>query len=299
MLMDREKIIFKEEAIENDLKQVVGWHSTCFDNGNVPLSGGTHSSRNTARQIALAELIERRLFRKLLGLGSNVKFLYLDEYPSTSGFACGFNREKTKWRAVCEGLERWAWSKWIDGGFALDKARDPRISELGRVLLSPFSRLFFFDRDFEIDWSHFPLEQESLKIYEERLFTPLRVIFRVFIGETPSGVFAGSRVNLDNDAAWEHEIVEAHRNYTNYCLIKNGHLKVPSNNWFLNRVLFFGDNGRVAHEQINGSTNRMWPAPEVLFLSNIDTEIDGVFLWRCLFKDYVHWGKGAVDRFVI
>ncbi len=296
-------LTFHEQPIKDSHgnNEIVGWHSTCFSGDKpLPLSGGTSADRATARKIAISEYFERRAFRKLKE--NNSKDLFLDLFPSTAGFACGGSRTKVKWRAICEGLERWGISKWIDDKFLipkLDESRDSIIvSPLGRALSKPFSRLHFFQKAFTF---HNPIEFFELKeaLKQKSSNVPLMFYLRIFIGETDQGVFCGSRVNPELETPWEHEIIEANRNFSNFGQILEGQIEVPKENWFLNRVHYFGLHKSKAFSQIEKATKLNWEMPRLLILKEIPMEQRGLYLWRCLFQDFKNWGDGPIDRFVI
>jgi hypothetical protein len=71
-------------------------------------------------------------------------------------------------------------------------------------------------------------------------------------------------------------------------------LKKPLNT----RLIYFSKNSSQALKQIAAATNPDWPNPEILLLREYDTQIDSVYIWRCLMKDFVGWHLGDEKRFV-
>src|SRR3990167_4634158 len=106
--------IFLEEApIVDEKANTIGWHSSVLNLEKNALSSGCAETREVARRIAIAEAIERAMFKRMLA-SPQAKEFCLDQIPSSSGFAVGFEKEATAFRSLCEAVERWAWSQWID-----------------------------------------------------------------------------------------------------------------------------------------------------------------------------------------
>lgn len=259
----------------------LGWHSHVQISTGHYISSGTHVNRETARRIAISELLERKF---LMGIGDReeIERLMLDQIPSSSGFAAGFSREATCFRSVCEGLERWAWSKWIDDGHFLPRVKvEPiEISDLAAQLSKSFERVEFLKLSFE------PIKD----------LLPVKLDFGVTLGFLGDGVFAGSRVASFKDDLWTHGIVEAYRNLENF---KLGVKAVNSKNeWYMDRLNYFGNNSRAALAQIPGPKPETWPIPIVQILEEAKTSVKGLYLWRCLFKEFKPWHLGDHTRFV-
>lgn len=258
--------------------------SRCYgmtSSGDV-LSGGTASTKENALRIAVAEAFERSLFCKIIEQ-DNLKYDFnLINFPSTSGFAAGFDDSSTRFRAICEGVERWAWSKWIDQHFQIEKdTNEKKLSKLSSHLEKDFLECRWFKKDFEVEIS--PKDKMNLSLV-------------IFLGLTEDGIFPGSRVSTDQDDLYEHPIIEAHRNLINFKL----HKIKPMQKMDIieQRTMHFGNNKTNALSQIEKAIRIDWPKIELQILRKYETNIPDLFLYRCLFKDFIGWHAGDVDRFV-
>lgn len=261
----------------------VGWNSYIYDSNNVAIAGGTNEDRMIARRICVAEAFERALFQKICGDSLLRDEFHIDEFPTSSGFAAGFDSKSTRMRAICEGLERWAWSKWIDDGFLLDSAEPKTTSSLSGFLLKSFNSHKCYRRTFTISVDE----------------NPLVLQFGVFVGLTEHGAFAGSRICNINENPWDHAIIEAHRNYQNSEYFKvNGLAEFQKDNIIAIRANFFATNKMSALSQIDNAKRVDWPEPELLFVKEFITTVPEVFLYRCLFKNFIGWHLGDFQRFV-
>lgn len=259
----------------------LGWNCFIKSTSSDAFAGGTAKNKETALRIAIAEAFERS-FLEYIHTQKHLKDSFLiQEYPSSSGFAAGFNKKRTQYRAICEGLERWAWSKWIDEGFKLDSFFPKKLSNLAEYLSRSFNETYWFEKKFEVDIG------DSLK---------KKLKFIVFLGCTNTGVFPGSRVSSEADELLEHPIIEAHRNLLNYQL----YLQSPSNlnDIIQERTIFYANNKVLALNKVKNATNYVWPSPEIKLLKEFQTDHPDLFLYRCLFKDFIGWHKGDVTRFV-
>jgi hypothetical protein len=156
------------------------------------------------------------------------------------------------------------------------------LSTLSRSLLTNFQKNHYFNKEIFLN-----IQGES-KSFQ----------FVVFIGETEYGVFAGSRVSSSIDNLWEHAIIEAIRNYNNSIFYGKHPESINLKNKVATRLMYFSKNKDEALKQIAAATNTDWPSPEILLLREYDTQIDSVYLWRCLMKDFVGWHLGDEKRFV-
>lgn len=272
-----------EQSIVNAENEIVGWNYFVNDKEGKPISGGTSSSKETALRIGVAEAFERGLARKCWASEKLKKDFFLEEFQSTCGFAAGFDDNSTRFRAICEGLERWAWSQWIDYNCHLPETAIPRnLNPLSKHLLNQFQSCRFYAKDLQ------------LKVEEKTI--DLR--FSLFLGFNEHGVFPGSRVTTAIDDPWEHALIEAYRNLKNYNFFKSCPENLDQENIIALRSHFFAKNKDVALGQISNATKATWNEPEVLILKRMETEIPEVFLWRCLLKDFVSWDIGDEQRFV-
>ena len=276
----------QEKALTAADDLLIGWQCNALSETGLILGSGTASDREEAKRVAIAEFIERVLFQKIAkNENSRAKF-WIDEDSSTSGFAAGFQRETTRFRAFSEALERWAWSKWIDESNFIPEVSRPELSDLATGLLS------FFDA---VQFWQIPLPVESGWGGEE-------ILFSVVLGFKNSGVFPGSRVTSRQDDTWTHGAVEAWRNLNNYQILKaKGDLgpKAPDpNQWIVDRMLHFGDHSEEALRQIPKQPRGTWPIAKMRGVVEFATGHPSVFLWRAMCLDYRPWQQGAVGRFV-
>lgn len=263
--------------IFNDSKLVIGWTCVSYLMDGFPFSGGTHENKETAIRICVAEALERALFFKLSK--SYLKDEYLiSEFPSTCGFACGFENDKTALRALCEGLERWAWSKWIDSGHKIEIASDVNLDILSNELIKVFQKWTFYKKDFFINNTYLQ--------------------FCVFVGETEFGAFAGSRVCGLQEDPWQHAIVEAFRNHRNFELFEKNKTSETKEDIVRLRAIYFGSNKASASRQILAAIEGSWPTPSIRLFKQINTKIPNVYLWRCILYDWISWDIGDESRFV-
>lgn len=261
----------------------VGWNSYIYDSNNIAIAGGTNEDRMLARRICVAEAFERAFFQEICGNPLLRKEFHIDDFPTSSGFAAGFTSKSTKMRAICEGLERWAWSKWIDDGFLLNSATLSTTSTLSDFLLKSFESYQCYHRTFTIS-----VDESSLTLQ-----------FGVFVGLTEQGAFAGSRICSISENPWNHAIIEAHRNLKNSEYFdENGLAEFQKDNIIAVRANYFAKNKMSALSQVNNAIKSDWPEPEILFVKEFRTEIPDVFLFRCLFKKFVGWHLGDCKRFV-
>lgn len=190
---------FQEHAIGESNKNVVGYQSSLITSQNRPFAGGTAAILNHARRICAAEAIERVSFLKALKTPTENKRLLLNEYPTTCGFAAGFEENSTVFRAVCEAVERWAWTKWIDESKGIKRVYPKIEKPLSSYFLDQFDEVFFFQSELAILADGLPL------------FIPKNLTWTVAIGKKGNGIFPGSRVTTNKDELWEHPLLEAWR----------------------------------------------------------------------------------------
>jgi hypothetical protein len=272
---------FARQEIKNSSGDSVGFNVFGRDNEGNPFSGGTHRLADTALRIAIAEAFERSLFDRINDDSGLSKALLIDQFPSTSGFAAGFNSNRTRFRSFCEGLERWAWSQWIDGESYIPQVHRPdKLSPLSIHLLESFNQVLWFQKTIPVLF----LNKEIL------------LKFSVVIGLHGEGVFPGSRVSGPDDDFWEHGLIEAHRNFVNAS--KYSHIFKSSNDIISKRIYHFSINGKTALTQINAARSVKWKDPDIRLFREVDTKVPGVYLWRCLFSDYIGWHLGDENRFV-
>ena len=276
-----------EQSIQTKDHEKVGWHCYAYLKNGVCIGNGTHARKEIARRIAIAECLERAVFYKMCKdvKKQEVKDVFLLKgHPTTCGFAVGFKDENTKWRAVCESLERWAWSKWIDEHFFLPEISVPSglFSQLSNTLRIPFDRIQCY--------------QKKMTLFIEKKLLSLN--FNVFLGFKDKGVFPGSRVTPEQEDQWDHCVIEAWRNCNNFEMYQRKSPPPPRGNSIIDRIMYFGENAQKAMESIACSKQEKWPSPQMELLRPFSVPEDAFYVWRCLMKDYVPWDQGSKDRFV-
>lgn len=272
-----------EQPIVDNRNNIVGYHCYAQNKSGATISGGTFSNKEAALRIAVAELVERYFFQELCKTEFSKQY-YIEEYLSTCGFAAGFDNNSTRFRAICEGVERWAWSQWIDYKLNLPiDVSEKKYTILAQALITDFDQIFSYSKVFQVKIS----ETEFLELK-----------FAVFLGCKEGGIFAGSRVSTAGDELWEHAAVEASRNYKNSIFYAKHPEKIDYKSNFVTRLLYFSKNKNEALRQIDDAVKTDWPKPELLVLKQLNTGFASVFVWRCLFKDYVGWHLGDEKKFV-
>lgn len=269
-----------KQPIMNSHNAIVGWNCYFVNNKGQSFAGGTAQNEHLALQIAVAESFERTIFSILFSKELYVKNYLLDEIPSTSGFAVGFTKESTAFRSICEAVERWSWSQWIDYGFKTPLLKKSNFSKLATHLTTLFDG--------------YELYQKTVHLDSELICEPL--IFSVFLGFKNNGIFAGSRVTTIKDDPWDHAAIEAYRNLKNSELIDSTLL--DAENIISQRVLYFSKNKNTAIEQINRALITEWKHAKILLHKEVPTDISGVYMYRTICKDFKYWHLGGVDRFV-
>ncbi len=172
---------YSQDVFSSD-GQNIGKKYVCADSEGNIISGGTAQAGDLAKRIAIAEAFERSylsIIRKSSELRE--KFMW-DQFPSSSGFAAGFDRQTTRFRSICEGLERWSWSQWVDKKYILPSLNSENLNlcPLAKELARPFDKTFWFKKNFQLVISN----EESFDLS-----------FVVFLGCFKNGIFAGSRVS--------------------------------------------------------------------------------------------------------
>ncbi len=263
-------------------------YSLMLNNGEIYASG-THKDNSIAIRICIAEALERKLSNKLMLTKFERDVFKLNEFPTTCGFACGFEDDKTKFRAIAEGIERWAWSKWIDSHFSLEEVNidGKNFEKLTMSMLNEFKNFRVFFKSFDI-------------IINNTIF---KFYLNIFLGFSNTGIFPGSRVSLNQDSLDDisHSILEAYRCYRNYNLLESNQVDFQNTSDIIaERAVFFGSRQDLALEQISLSQtgNKTWEQPHILLLQKARTQLNGVYLWRCLMNDYIGWHQGEKNRFV-
>lgn len=263
----------KVSPLLNKANRIVGWEATLYDQEQKAMASGTASELETAKRITIAEYLERQFFYQMCQDELICRDFLLTEYPSTCGFAAGFDDEKTKMRSLAEALERWAWSMWIDHRcYISPKIKDIQMTELAEELHSRFDEVLFFKTQFSV--------------------FNLKFDFGVSLAIKNKAVFAGSRTGFAGEDLWEHSLIEAHRNYCNFIY---GH---QNNNIICKRITYFANHPEEALKAIPQENSKKFPDPELLLFKEFETNLPGLFLYRGIIKNTIPWTQGPVNRFV-
>lgn len=269
----------------SDGHESVGHQVTMVLKDNTPFAGGTHADLNSARRICAAEAIERAYYLKSQRESNEHHDpLLLRLHPTTCGFAAGFERQATAYRAVCEAVERWCWSKWVDVGLKIERAENPSLSNLTKHLARDFESVIYLQKT--ITLSSGPLLLP---------FIPREFQFSVAIGISNGGIFPGSRVTTAEDNCWEHPVLEAWRHLH---IFRNELRADQKMDIFDRRIFNFGSVGAVKlHHILEPKNDGSWPMPALRLNKEIPTS-GNFFVWRALCDDYVGWELGDESRFV-
>lgn len=268
-----------EEAPLLQNGETVAWESVFLNKHRDVIGGAVATDRALCRQIGLAETLERLLVSQLRKKGDQDKSLMLSLFPTSCGFALGFEPAGARRRSLFEGLERWVWSQWIDSGFRLDSVSvDSRhLSPMAQYYRSLFDEVLFFRKSFE-----FPYLNDG----------PVQI--GITIGLKKQGAFAGSRVDVKDADVWSHALSESGRHFLRFQKLK----KDSKFDLVDARLAYFGAHAESALAQIRSARKDDWPTPKTLISKEVERLPQGISLYRSLFQDYIGWHEGNADRFV-
>ena len=241
----------------------------CWNRAGAPIGGGVGVDLNYARRIAVAESCERGF---LTSITERSKWR-LDSHPTSCGFAAGFDNESTRLRSLCEAIERWVWSQWIDFKCFVPPVAEPELSKLGRHYRELFDEVRYFEKI--IQTSYYPTKMKAC----------------ITLGVKNDGLFPGSRVCPVDDDGWTHALTEAKRHLS----ISQKSRPVSDQDEIYDRIFHFAANGRDGLAQIPTQESN-WPEMKLSFQSG--TEVGGIFYWRTLIDNYIPWEQGDRSRFV-
>lgn len=248
-----------------------GWECSYMTTTGAPLGGAVHADRELCRKIGLAEALERHYISRLSD--KTKQDFFCPEFPSSCGFAFGFDSAGARQRSECEAVERWIWSKWIDEHFRIPHVPTPKLSDLAQVLSGRFDEVVYYAREFQF------LEQKHH--------------LGITLARKDGGVFAGSRVSRSSHDLWTHALSESMRHQK---IFEHCRRRTPRD-FIEERICFFGRNGERALEQVARATRDEWPTPTVLMQKSLALP-HKFFLYRTLCADYLGWHDGTVERFV-
>lgn len=255
--------------------KIVGWESICYLKSGIPFSGGTSEDKMKSLRIAISEAFERALVTRIRSDQSSSREFLCSSFCDTSGFAAGFDRGSVKYRSLCEALERWARSVWIDKQLVLPRCDDVKLTPLAKHQSSFFSKVHFFKKKV------FTINGNDLYYY-------------LTLGKRERGIFAGSRVGIESHDNWTHSLVEAARNYSNSI---NFRVKSHSIEWLPRKLRYFSLHGDQTLNELLEHSNLEWPSPELLLQKEFVTN-SPVILWRTLMKGYRPSSYLPIKRFV-
>lgn len=258
---------------ESPLKRgdhIYGWQVTALDDKSIPVGSGFAKDLASARKIAVAEFIERRFVQDARKLAPQIWLL--NEFPTSCGFAAGYDYINTKVRSVGEAIERWALSRWFDFNNPLDTASINETPEEYKILLSEFDDVAVFKKSFLVNL------EANLVSFELCLF----------VGFKDTGCFMGCAVRNTFNEAIGHSIIEAHR-----------HLLISQQNrdfeiFPFNRIKYFSQNKDAALDILSRKRTEPWPSPRIKFQHDYHNEL--FFITRTILNDWTPWEKGPTCR---
>lgn len=260
-----------EESALSSRSTVLGWQVTAKDTSGTPMGSGFAKDLTSARKIAIAEFIERKFVQRCRKSGEKNEWL-LDIYPTSCGFAAGFDLANTKFRSTCEAIERWALSQWFDFNCPLEKYDQPFWSIESAPLRAQFENIKVFKKSFA------RLTDGPLQTFE------LCLLF----GFSEKGAFMGCAVRNSLSQALEHALIEAHRHLLIAAQDRNFNL------FPFNRIRFFAENKMAALAVLEVEKRGIWPAPEVHFQKAYQNHL--FTICRTIYKDWIPWELGPENR---
>ena len=269
----------QEAPIKDELGNILGWHSNVILEGRRIAGSGTHSDRAMSRTIALSEAMERRMMTSLQK-SENVDRLLLSEYPTSCGFAFGFDREATRDRALAEGVERWLRSKWIDEHFCIPNVPktevSPQLNPLGRLMADLFENVGYF-------------QTTNTMIVRGEL---VEFFSCIVVGIKGQGAFVGSRTSLSSHDLWTHALIEAWRHLIIF--ERSTERDRPD----LKSIFYFGTHKKEALHQVELACIEPFPEPSLRLLEEVNTHVGGFYCFRALCHDFQGWHGENYQRFV-
>lgn len=251
------------------------FHVTCVDPSGLHRGSGFHLNRAIAKKIAFIELNERYMVDQIYSNSTLKREWMLDYDGSCSGFAAGYDRNRTWTRSFLESVERWALTKWADENYAI-----PQINVENSDFLNVEIRRFFQCNSSYV--LNLPLLYNNNRI--------LSISVAVFLGWTSEGVFAGYGTKENTADAISHAQIEAYRNFVI-------HKNQPARDEFpYNRISYFATNRSVAEKAILKKKEKVWPSPKIKLSKH--ERIENLWLARTILSDWEPWQSGQIERFL-
>jgi len=247
------------------------WQVTALDKDGVPFGSGFSKELKTARKIAVAEYIERNFVLSLKGSAESENWKF-DKFPTSCGFAAGFDPLNTQIRSIGEAIERWALSQWIDIDRYIEQVMSPVWPRDSANLVGAFEEILVFKKEF--------IYTVNSKMIPYQLCVVLAL--------SGSGAFIGSGVRSNFQDAMTHALVEAHRHLLISTQERNFNI------YPYNRIKFFSENRSAALAAIHREKTTEWPQPVLEFQRSYQNEL--FCITRTIFKDWIPWERGSIDR---
>ena len=256
----------------------LAWNCYIYDKKNNIISGGTSIYKAVSLRIAYAELIERVMFKTIFLEEQKKRDFLIYDYPTTCGFAAGFSDIETCMRSICEAVERWSWTQWIDNACYVEPFFPAIKNELCTFLLSDFKNYQFYIKK---------INTEKMK----ELIGKTELFFCAILAYTEEGVFLGSRVSNNLSDMIQHSVIEAHR--ARKIFLKPSESKPD---FYSNRVNFWGKN-KCFIPKIENFKRTDFCAPELILNKKISIG-DNLFFYRSICLNHKSWHIGDEKRFV-
>lgn len=249
------------------------FHANC---SHKEISGsGFANNLCLAKKIAFSEFCERSFVLNLLNSKMQDDPWDIKFDSSASGFAVGYNLKNTVKRSLCEAVERWVLSKWVDEKFEIKILNSDSLTKKLQI----FSKEYYLKYDLYHREQMLYLNNEVLKIH---------VV--VFLGWQKSGVFVGYGSKFTLQDSINHAFIESLRNYT---IFKN---QIKRDYFPYDRIHFFGENPQVASDFLNLEKTQKWPNPNLKCIHH--QKFDNMYISRTIFEGLKPWQLGKQDRFL-
>ncbi len=269
----------EEAALKSTQDLVIGWHCNAVIDTNKILGSGTHPDRALSRTIAISEAIERRIVSNLKYSNRCATFL-LDQYPSTCGFAVGFDEPATRTRAIAEAVERWVRSQWIDFHYAIPEVPanfvESSLCPLGSWLRKSFDEIRYFYLTTQMN-----VDDELVDFHTA-----------IAVGIKGEGAFVGSKTARSSIGLWTHALAEAWRHLVLF--ERNSERESEE----MKPIVYFGNNKQDAFQQIALANKETWKKSELLLVKKVEPLDQGIYCYRALCRDFIGWHGENYKRFV-
>lgn len=275
-MIDRLKLAFPNfsHLQESPLESggiIYSWQVTAFDHTGEPIGSGFSKDLSSARKIAISEFIERNFVLNAKKSSERLNWK-LDQFPTACGFASGFDPLNTKIRSIGEAIERWSLSKWLDENCPLEKECFPQWRTDSKILLRDFENVHAFKKEFL-----FLTDNMTVPFY-----------LCAVVGLTKKGAFMGSAVRSGFDDSLAHSILEAHRHLLISQQERNFEL------YPFNRIKYFSTNRNAAEALVFQNRTSDWTTPVIEFQKSYQNDL--FCITRTIFKDWIPWERGPLDR---